>query len=316
MGDGSATDVAIEVRELVVNFHGVEALRGIDLRVCRGEIFGIVGTNGAGKSTLIDALSGMVRPTSGSIKVLGRDPIRRSGELRKLTGVVPQEVSLEEKLTGLENLLYFGRLLDVPGDELKGRAEETIRFMGLWERRNDRLESYSVGMKRKIHFACSLIHRPELLLIDEATAGFDPVIREDVSGLIIDMARKEGITVVLTTHDLSDARDMCDRLAVLHRGEVVSTGRWDDISSAAGAGLYLGGINPGMEGKLRDLVSPGSLARVPGGYRVSLDSLQEALELAQLLDRNGLSASTISYGIQPEDVFRELTTERKGDSVV
>jgi ABC-2 type transport system ATP-binding protein len=313
MGDGPAADLAVEVEELSIDFHGVKALDAIDLRVSRGEIFGIVGTNGAGKSTLIDALSGLVRPTSGSIRIMGMDPIRRSGELRKMVGVVPQEISLEEKLTGMENLQYFGRLLDVPGDQLQERAEEIIRFMGLWERRDDSLESYSVGMKRKIHFACSLIHRPKLLLVDEATAGFDPTIKTEVSQLIMDMSRKEGITVVLTTHDLSDARSLCDRLAVLHRGSVVSTGSWDEISSVSGAKLILGGVSPGDEESLREAVPPESLSKKQGGFEVKVESLSEALEIAGNLQRRGIGVSIVSYEIPAEEVFRELTRDRGGE---
>ena len=313
MGEGPAADLVVEVGELVVNFHGVEALKAIDLRVYRGEVFGIVGTNGAGKSTLIDVLSGMVRPTSGKVRILGMDPIRRAGDLRRKIGVVPQEISLEEKLTGLENLLYFGRLLDVPGDELKGRAEEMIRFMGLWDRRNDPLESYSVGMKKKVHFACSLVHRPEMLLVDEATAGFDPAIKWDVSHLILEMAKKEDITVVLTTHDLLDARNMCDRLAVLHRGSIISTGNWEEIASISRAKLVLGGISPEDGMALREFVEPDSVSERPGGCEVSVDSLSEALRIADRLEKSGIKASSISYEIPTEDVFRELTTDRGGD---
>lgn len=314
MGDGPTTDPVVEVEKLSVDFRGVRALEAIDLRVFGGEIFGIVGTNGAGKSTLIDALSGLVKPTSGSIRILGRDPIRHSGELRRMVGVVPQEVSLEEKLTGMENLEYFGRLLDVPGDELQDRAEEMIRFMGLEERRDSNLESYSVGMKKKIHFACSLIHRPNLLLVDEATAGFDPTIKAEVSQLIMKMAKKEGITVILTTHDLSDARSLCDRLAVLHRGSIVATGSWEEISSVSGAKLFLGGISPGDEKALMELVPPGSLSRRKGGFEVNVESLSEALEIAGKLEEGGIEASIVSYEIPAEEVFRELTKDRGGDS--
>jgi ABC-2 type transport system ATP-binding protein len=189
-----------------------------------------------------------------------------------------------------------------------------IRFMGLWERRNDSLESYSVGMKKKIHFACSLVHRPKLLLVDEATAGFDPTIKNEVSQLILDMSRKEGITVVLTTHDLSDARSLCDRLAVLHRGSIVSTGSWEEISSVSGAKLILGGISPGDEESLRQVVPTESLSQKPGGFEVKVESLSEALEIAGNLQRRGIGVSIVSYEIPVDEVFGELTKDRGGDS--
>ena len=316
MSNGQGPDLAIDVSDLSVNFGRVEALKGISLGVKKGEIFGVVGTNGAGKSTLIDVLSGMVKPSSGTVRVLGMDPIRQAGRLRKIIGVVPQEIILEEKLTAQENLEYFGRLLDVPGRDLKGKVEEMIRFMGLWERKDDLVESYSVGMKKKVHFSCSLIHSPRLILVDEVTAGFDPRTKREAMKLIIEMNRVSQITCLLTTHDLSDARSICDRLAVLHRGDVVAQGTWDEITSVSEAKLVVKGISRDHGERLKTVLSPRCVTETVGGFEIVVSSQSDGFKLAGLLERNGVQASSISFEVPPEEMFDKLTGHAEDDSTV
>jgi len=310
---GPASDLAIEVDSVTVSFRGRKALDGVDLRVRSGEIFGVVGTNGAGKSTLIDVLSGMVRPSGGKARVLGMDPIKEAGRLRKVIGVVPQEMSLEERLSARENLVYFGRLLDMPGKEAAARAEKLIRFMGLWDRRDDLVERYSFGMKKKVHFACSLVHSPRLILVDEATAGFDPRTKREVGRFIVEMNEEEGTTVLLTTHDLSDARSMCDRLVVLHRGRVVAEGTWDEISAVSEAKLLIQGVGRGEKPRVEKAVSPRAVRDILGGFEIEVSSQDDGFQVARLLEKAGLTPSSISFEVPPEEMFEKLTEDLEGE---
>ncbi len=312
MAEGEPPASAVDVRDLSVSFGGFQALDGVSLQVRIGEIHGVVGANGAGKSTLIEVLSGLIKPSSGSVSVLGLNPIRQAGKLRSMVGVVSQETSLEEKLSALENLRYFGRLLDVPGRDLQARAEKLISFMGLWERRDDRLETYSVGMKRKVHLACSLIHEPRVLFVDEATAGLDPMIRADVTRLMIEMARDRQITVLLATHDLDDARDICDRISMLHRGRLVSTGSWVDISSAYKARLVLKGVSAGDRPRLIRLF-PDRVTEVTEGFQIDVASISDAYRAAQELEQMGIRVSSVSYGVLAGEIFEGLT--EKGEDL-
>jgi ABC-type multidrug transport system ATPase subunit len=313
MLEGGSRSPAIDVQGLSVSFGGFKALDGVDLQVQVGEIHGVVGANGAGKSTLLEVLSGLVRPSSGSASVLGLNPIRQAGKLRAMVGVVSQETSLEEKLSALENLRYFGRLLDVPARELQARAERLIRFMGLWDRRDDRLETYSVGMKRKVHLTCSLIHEPRVLLVDEATAGLDPLIRKDLTRLVVEMARGRQMTVLLSTHDLDDARDICDRISMLHRGRMISSGSWEEISSAYEARLLLRGVSARDGPRLAELF-PGRVSEGIDGYQVEASSVSEAYRAVQELERRQIRVASVSYGVPPGSIFEGLTGKAEEDS--
>ncbi len=309
MAEAQESEAAVSVVDLTVNFGKVQALSNINLEIKKGEIFGIVGTNGAGKSTLIDVLSGMVKPSSGRIRVLGLDPIRQAARLRRIIGVIPQETSVEERLSAEENLRYFGRLLDVPSGTLGEQVDRLIRFMGLLERKDDPVETYSVGMKKKVHFACSIVHSPQLIMVDEVTAGFDPRTKRDVEKLILKMNREQGLTCLLTTHDLLDASRLCDRLAVLHRGRVVSQGTWGAISSACRARLIVRGIPKVDEGRLTALVSPRKILPTLGGVQIEVDSRSEAFSLVGLLEAKGIQASSISFEVPPDEVFDVLTED-------
>jgi len=316
MAEAQGSEAAASVVNLTVNFGKVQALSNINLEIKKGEIFGIVGTNGAGKSTLIDVLSGIVKPSSGTIRVLGLDPIHQAATLRRIIGVISQETSVEERLTAEENLRYFGRLLDVPSDILGERVDGLIRLMGLLERKDDPVETYSVGMKKKVHFACSMVHSPQLIMVDEVTAGFDPRTKREVEKMILEMNRQRGITCLLTTHDLSDASRLCDRLAVLHRGRVVSQGTWGEISSATQAKLLIKGVPKAEEGRLAHLVSPRKIISTVGGVQVLVQSRSDAFAVASLLEANGVEAYSISFEAPPDEVFDVLTQDKEGKKIV
>ncbi len=304
--------LAVRVRNLTVKFGGLLALKDLDMDVQPAEIYGIVGRNGAGKSTLIDVLSGMVNPSGGDVEVLGMNPIKNARKLRTRIGVVPQETSLELKLSGRENLEYFGRLLDVPRSELDSKVEDMLHFTSLWERRDDPVEQYSGGMKKRIHFACSMIHSPGLILIDEATAGFDPVAKRDTLDMILRMNRDMGLTVVLTTHDLKEATVLCDRLGVLHRGHLVVQGSWKEIKSHYKQPLILEGLSERERNIVRETLESKRLRERSRGFEISVRSREDGLEVIRILEEKGARPSSISFGIDPERLL-DIMENRGGE---
>jgi ABC-2 type transport system ATP-binding protein len=225
-------DIAVSAHQLVkdyVDFWGrprVRALDGLDLEVRRGEVFGLLGPNGSGKTTTMKLVLGLIFPTSGEVRVLGRDP--RSAAARTRVGFMPEETYLHKFLTADETLDFHGRLFDIPKDVRARRAGELIERVGLTHARGRTIREYSRGMGRRIGLAQALINDPELILLDEPTAGLDPIGAREVKDLIASL-RAEGRTIVLTSHLLADVEDVCDRLVILHRGKARIAGDVQEI---------------------------------------------------------------------------------------
>lgn len=211
-------NAGIEVRDLHKRFGDVQALRGLSLQIERGQIFGLLGANGAGKTTLIKALVGLTRPTSGSVQVIGLDPLRQKRDLRRQIGYMPQTPVLYDDLTAWENLLFWGRAHRIPN--LSGRVREVLDFVGLADRQHDPVYTFSGGMKQRLSLGCALVHEPALLLLDEPTTGVDPKLREVFWSHFRGMANA-GATIILSTHQMDEAV-YCDRLAVMRAGQVLA----------------------------------------------------------------------------------------------
>lgn len=208
----------------------VLAVRGLDLRVEAGRIFGLLGPNGSGKTTTILMILGLLKPTAGRALVLGRPAGHR--EARRRTGYLPEETRLYEFLSGLETLLFTGRLYGIGRDERRRRAEELLKRTGMWEARNRRLGTYSKGMARRIGLAQALMARPDLLVLDEPTSGLDPVGNREVRDLLREIA-EGGTSILLTSHILSDVADVCDEISIVHRGREILAGKVKDLLSDA-----------------------------------------------------------------------------------
>jgi ABC-2 type transport system ATP-binding protein len=208
----------------------VQAVRGLDLSVEKGRIFGLLGPNGSGKTTTILMLLGLLKPTSGEARVLGHPAGHK--EARRRTGFLPEETRLYEFLSGLETLLFVGRLYGIPRDERRKRADELLRRTGMWDAKDRRLSTYSKGMARRIGLAQALMARPDLLVLDEPTSGLDPVLNREVRDLLREVAAG-GTTVLLTSHILSDVAEVCDEIAIVHRGRKILAGEVKDLLSDA-----------------------------------------------------------------------------------
>jgi ABC-2 type transport system ATP-binding protein len=228
----------IEVENLIHRYGNRIALGGVTFSVGEGEIFGLLGPNGGGKSTLFRILSTMMAPTSGRAQVAGHDVVREPAAVRRHVGVVFQSQSLDKALTVEENLRSQGHLHGLSGAVLRERIGHVMEQLGLKERRKDLVESLSGGLRRRVEIAKALLHRPQVLLMDEASTGLDPAARRDLSNYVEGLRKRERVTILLTTHILEEA-DRCDRLVLLHQGKIVAEGSPRELCSRIGGDVVV-----------------------------------------------------------------------------
>ena len=219
----SGPDVLIHARGLAKNFGGAVAVDGIDFDLLRGEAFGFLGPNGAGKSSTMRMIGCVSPPTAGELSIFGQDPVTHGAAIRARLGVVPQEDTLDVDLTVRENLLIYGRYFGLPRDVIKERTARLLDFVQLADRAKDQVEPLSGGMKRRLTIARSLINEPEILLLDEPTTGLDPQARHVVWDRLFRL-KQQGVTLVLTTHYMDEAEQLCDRLVVMDGGKIAAEG--------------------------------------------------------------------------------------------
>lgn len=218
------TKPVIQISNLTRFFGETKAVESLTLEVQSGEIFGFLGHNGAGKTTTVRLLNGIYIPTSGNSLVLGLDPQIDGPTLRGLTGVLTETPSLDERLSGYEILTYYADLFSVPKSEVKNRVTKLLSEFGLEERAHDNVGSYSKGMKQSLALARAIIHHPKVLFLDEPTSSLDPVAARHVHNLIGQLTRRDGCTVFLCTHNMVEAQKLCDRVAVMERGQLKALG--------------------------------------------------------------------------------------------
>jgi lipooligosaccharide transport system ATP-binding protein len=218
----------LEARDLVKKFGDFAAVKGVSFTIERGESFGFLGPNGAGKTSTMRMISAVSKPTSGSLSILGLNPLLEGPEIRGRLGVVPQEDTLELELSVRLNLEMFGRYFDIPRQVLRERADELLEFTQLSERANDKVDELSGGMKRRLTIARALMNQPELLILDEPTTGLDPQARHLLWERLYRLKR-EGVTLIITTHYMDEAEQLCDRLVVMDHGSIVAEGPPRDL---------------------------------------------------------------------------------------
>jgi lipooligosaccharide transport system ATP-binding protein len=310
----SEAEVLVRARGLTKRFGQFTAVAGIDFSLARGEAFGFLGPNGAGKSSTMRMIGCVSPPTSGELTILGLDPVTDSPAIRARLGVVPQEDTLDIELTVRENLLVYGRYFGLPRAIIRERSEMLLDFVQLSERADDQVEPLSGGMKRRLVIARSLINEPEILLLDEPTTGLDPQARHIVWDRLFRL-KQQGVTLILTTHYMDEAEQLCDRLVVMDGGGIAA------------------------EGSPRELIERYSTAEVlelrfdPGEHEQAAEKLATlpAERLEVLADRvlvytgdgDRALAATHELGLEPltslvrrstlEDVFLRLTGRRLGD---
>ena len=215
---------AIETNELTRHFNGLVAVDRLSISVERGEVFGLLGPNGAGKTTTISMLCTILKPTSGRASVNGFDIVKQDTQVRKSIGIVFQDPSIDDRLTGRENLYMHANLYGVPPGEQKSRIDRVLKLVELEDRANDLLRTYSGGMRRRLEIARGLIHYPKVLFLDEPTIGLDPQTREHIWSYIEELRKAHDITMVLTTHYMEEADRLSDRIAIMDYGKIVASG--------------------------------------------------------------------------------------------
>ena len=226
-----AASVLIAARGLRKSYGGFEAVRGIDVEVRKGEAFGFLGPNGAGKSSTMRMIAAVSPVTAGSLEILHLDPATHGSQIRARIGVCPQEDTLDNELRVHENLVVYGRYFGLSRAEASARADELLAFVQLGDRAKAKVESLSGGMKRRLTIARSLINQPELLLLDEPTTGLDPQARHQLWDRLFRL-KQQGVTLVLTTHYIDEAEQLCDRLVVMDQGLIVAQGSPAELIAA------------------------------------------------------------------------------------
>jgi ABC-2 type transport system ATP-binding protein len=238
------TPPALQITDLVKRYPtGTEALKGVSLDIAPGEFFGLLGPNGAGKSTLIHCTTGLAQPTSGDIRIFGHDAIDHYKEARIAVGLAPQELNIDWFLTVEETLDYHGGYFGMPKSERRERTKELLAEFSLTDKAKDRTRTLSGGMKRRLVLARALMHRPRLLILDEPTAGVDVELRLELWHYV-QRINAEGTTILLTTHYLEEADQLCSRIAFINNGEIVASGTSRDLAETYGVNsledAYLG----------------------------------------------------------------------------
>jgi ABC-2 type transport system ATP-binding protein len=238
----SGESYAIETFELTRRFGDMTAVDHVSLHIRYGAIFGLLGPNGAGKSTIIKMLTTLLDPTSGTATVAGFDVVRSPAEVRRRIGYVPQLLSADGALTGYENLNLSGQLYGIGRADRKQRIAEALQFMGLTESANKLAKHYSGGMIRRLELAQAMLHRPAVLVLDEPTIGLDPVARRTVWDRLLELRRDYQMTVLITTHAMEEADELCDALAILHLGKIAAVGKPAQLKDGLGPGATLNDV--------------------------------------------------------------------------
>jgi ABC-2 type transport system ATP-binding protein len=231
-------DTMIETKDLTKTYKSngsvIEAVKGINLTVSKGEIFSLLGPNGAGKTTTISMISGLIEPTRGDAFIGGHSITKESLDAKRLLGFVPQEIALYPSLNARRNLEFFGRMYGLKGKDLAQRIDAMLEFVELSDRQSDRIETYSGGMKRRINIAAGLLHDPQVVYMDEPTVGIDPQSRRRILDTVKQLRDQRGMTVLYTTHLMEEAQELSDRVGIIDHGEIIALGSPGELIQQVG----------------------------------------------------------------------------------
>lgn len=285
---------------------GKEALKGLNLQLDEGEVFGFLGPNGAGKTTAVMLLTGMLAPTQGRTQVLGHDPNKEPEKVHALCGVVTENARMYDHLSGLENLMFYGALYGKSREESRVRAEKLLSGLALHDAGDKKLGAYSTGMRQKLSFARALMHAPRVLFLDEPTSGMDPESGIMVNRLITRLAKQEGTTVFLCTHQLRYAQDICTRFGLIGEGALLMTGTLSQLQSA---------VLPGLRVRIRADGLPDGLPLQKTGEKAFECVLGKESEVAGLVRTIVLKGGEL-YRVEVEkpsleEIYFALTRDRE-----
>jgi ABC-2 type transport system ATP-binding protein len=248
---GHQMETILTAEHLTHHYGDQPALNDISFEMREGEIFGLVGPNGSGKTTTVRLLNGMFPPSAGQMRVMGLDPTRHGEQVRQQTGVLTETPALYERLTAHQNLEFFATLCMMPRQERGARIDELLSFFELEDRTDDKVSTFSKGMKQRLALARALLHQPKILFLDEPTSALDPEASAQVRELIVSIGRQDSRSVLVCTHILSEAERLCDRVAILGKGRLLALGSLDELRRRVMPGLWvqvdlLGDVPPGL----------------------------------------------------------------------
>lgn len=226
-------DTILNARELSKNYKDVQAVDRVSFEIRKGEIFSLLGPNGAGKTTTISMLSTLLTPSSGDAVIAGHSILREPMAVRKVIGIVPQDIALYSELSAEENLLFWGHMYNLEGRELRERIAAVLQRIGLAEQAKRRLSTFSGGMKRRVNIAAGLLHRPSLLFMDEPTVGIDPQSRRAILDMVKDL-NAEGMSILYTTHYMEEAQELSHRVGIIDRGKLIALGTQEELRQQVG----------------------------------------------------------------------------------
>lgn len=308
----------IEIRDLKKHFNppdGVIAVKGISFEIMQGEIFSLLGPNGAGKTTAISMMSGLLTPTGGDVRIGGHSITDDPMAVKQLIGVVPQELAIYPTLTARQNLAFFGKMYGLSGGELKERIAEVLDFTGLADRADDPIEEYSGGMKRRVNIGIGLLHRPQVLFLDEPTVAIDPQSRRNILDAVKAL-NAQGMTVLYTTHYMEEAQELSNRVGIIDHGEIIALGTQDELTQMVGEHdtllMTVPGITPAVIEQIRALDEVTECVAVEadnGEIRVLAPEGREVLpDVIQVINAAGLKLNVLEVQ-EPtlEAVFLHLT---------
>ena len=302
----------LEIKGISKSYGSVKALKNVSLEISKGDIYGLLGPNGAGKSTLINILSCLIKPDHGSVFLEDKAVIRNEEEYKSKIGVVPQEIALYQELSGYQNLIFWGGLYNLDPMELEGRVNNLLNVFRLYDKRNSKVKTYSGGMKRKINIACSILHNPTLLLMDEPTVGLDPQSRLDILDFIENL-NASGVSIIYTTHYMEVAERLCNKIAIIDEGNILAKGDLSELRVLSGAkdsikikvnNLDFLPFNAQILGQLYYEVNPNS-----NTLHVKCDNINEQVSevLNEVRNYGGEIISVETNVTNLESVFMELT---------
>jgi len=303
---------AIRARGLGRRFGGVDAVSDLDLDVPTGSIYGFLGPNGAGKTTTIRLLLGLLRPTTGQAEVLGHDVRTEAAAVRESVGVLLETDGLYQRLTARQNLEFFGRVARVPGPERARRIRALLDHVDLWDRRDEPVAEFSFGMRKKLALARAFLHRPTLLFLDEPTSGLDTPTAVALRQELLRLARDEGVTVFLTTHNLLEAEKLCDRVAVIRRGRRIAEGAPETIRARSRRSLEVtgAGFAPEIVAGVSRMPGVAAVRAENGRLRIELGEGAETAPIVRALVEGGADVGEARIaGTSLEETFLALLEE-------
>lgn len=301
---------AIRVEDLTKRYNGLLALDKINFHVKQGSVFGLLGPNGAGKTTTIRILTGLTRPSEGTATVMGYDVTNEAVKAKQMVGVVPETSNVYEEMTALENLVFAAELYGVPRAERRNRARGLLEAFGLLDRAGGRVADFSRGMRRRLTIACALIHRPELLFLDEPTTGLDVQSARQLRNHVSEL-RDEGVTVFLTTHYIEEADQLCDTVAMINQGRIAALDSPENLKASVTGTRVVEVVFSGhpVEGELKGIQGVMEVHRLGDRYRLTVGG--EADIVGGLIDyarKGGLRVVTLNtLKTSLEDAFIRIT---------